>query len=170
MYYNHVGTLLSLSSGIQVDEFDRLNGIVGGDIDASSAPISRELLITAANVQRARKRMVADATRLHGADGLSVALHVAQAEKGSILLYKPTDSAPPLHSGVRPNSFLLVWQTEWQAARLQKHRHQSIWFMDATHNTTRYLNMLLSSILVKDRHGRGTFSSFRTSGFCSYML
>jgi hypothetical protein len=119
-------------------------------------PVDRETLITVADVRRAQKRVLPDPARRSKHDGMSIALAIADAEQGSILLYKSIDHPAPVNSDVRDDSYLLIWQTSAQKAMLREFGRDSIWFIDATYNCTTYDGLLLTSLLVKDQHGRGT--------------
>jgi hypothetical protein len=120
-------------------------------------PVNRETVITVAEVRRAQKKVLPDPARRSKHDGMSVALNVAAADVGSILLYKATDHPAPLNSEVRDDSYFLVWQTSAQKTMLREFGSKSIWFIDATYNCTIYEGLLLTSLLVKDDHGRGMY-------------
>jgi hypothetical protein len=98
----------------------------------------------------------AETGKLDPHDGRSVAKLVKDLEdRGAVVLSKPVDGKVPLGSGLNASTFCLIVQTRWQAERLREFGSNSIWFMDATHNTTQYENMLLTTIMVRDRHKHG---------------
>lgn len=70
------------------------------------------------------------------------------------MYFKSSSDPPPLDSSVESNTFMLAFQTPYQ----QKCFHawgKDFAGLDATHNTTYYENMLLFTVIVRDRHGHG---------------
>jgi hypothetical protein len=63
----------------------------------------------------------------------------------------------PEGSNLAPDAFVLIFSTEWQREKFREHGSGFV-AIDATHNTTYYENMMLFTLLVRDRWGHGVHS------------
>jgi len=90
---------------------------------------------------------------LHRDDGQSI-LQWVEWLKGDILAFKSSAEAAPAGSGLDADSFVLILQTEYQREVFEKEGH-SFAGIDATHNTTHYVNTSLFTVIVRDRWGHG---------------
>lgn len=90
---------------------------------------------------------------MHKDDGQSILQWVARL-KGDILAFKSSAEAAPAGSGLDPDTFVLILQTEYQREVFEKEGH-SFAGIDATHNTTHYMNTSLFTVIVRDRWGHG---------------
>ena len=98
--------------------------------------------------------------RLDPSDGRSVQLWVERMKsEGYFVDLKGTGDAPPAGSSLASDAFVLIIQTKYQKHCWEKwgSRYAA---MDATHNTTHYVNMSLFTLMAGDDHGHGK-SSFQ---------
>lgn len=97
----------------------------------------------------------AEKIRLARDDGQSVLLWVDQLRKdGDLLAFKSSADAVPKDSGLDEDAFVLAMQTPYQREVFEKYGH-AFAGLDATHNTTHYVNTSLFTIIVRDRWGHG---------------
>jgi len=102
-----------------------------------------------------KKDIDAETTRLHSDDGQSTLAWVeCLREQGALLGFKATSDPPPLGSGLEADTFTLMIQTQWQKKQFQKFGIHLVG-IDATHNTTVYKNLNLTTIVVRDDWGHG---------------
>lgn len=112
--------------------------------------------MTRADVRRIEKAIEQEKVRLAPGDGESVMLWVERLKKeGHHVFLKTSLDAPPEGSGLDPKSFILIIQTPYQAEFWKKHGNEYAG-IDATHNTTHYVNMSLFTLLGRDNWTHGT--------------
>jgi hypothetical protein len=80
--------------------------------------------------------------------------------KGHLLGFKAKSVPPPPGSGLDADVFTLMLQTNWQCTMFQKYG-SALLCIDATHNTTMYNNLNLTTLVVRDKW---------THGLCSRQL
>jgi hypothetical protein len=126
------------------------------DLNADSVAARTEF-IELRDIRRIEKDIEAEAVRLHPDDGQSILKWVERLKaKGYLLGFKSkTDPAPP-GSGLAPDLFLLMIQTDWQRSMFAKYGEKLV-CIDATHNVTMYENLNLTTLVVRDRWGHGKF-------------
>ncbi|KAJ7262963.1 hypothetical protein C8J57DRAFT_1039376, partial [Mycena rebaudengoi] len=105
------------------------------DLNADSVAARTEF-IELRDIRRIEKDIEAEAVRLHPDDGQSILKWVERLKaKGYLLGFKSkTDPAPP-GSGLAPDLFLLMIQTDWQRSMFAKYGEKLV-CIDATHNVT----------------------------------
>jgi len=112
-------------------------------------------LIVLADVRRIEKRIEAQLVRLDRDDGKSVRKWTEQLEsEGSLLGFKSVSCPVPTKSGLADEVFLLAIQTKAQQTLFREFGN-TLAFIDGTHNTTMYENMVLTTIIVRDNWGHG---------------
>ena len=79
------------------------------------------------------------------------------SEKGVLTFYKDKQDRAPINSRLPEDAFVLCIQTEFQ---LDAFRHLGDGFIgiDATYNITQYQDLLLFTIIARDRWGHGNYS------------
>jgi len=93
--------------------------------------------------------------RLHPDDGIASKLLLNKlSEKGILTFYKNKQDHAPIDSKLPEGTFVLCLQTEFQ---LDAFRHLGDGFIgiDATYNITQYQDLLLFTIIARDRWGHG---------------
>ena len=117
---------------------------------------SRDQLISLNEVNKIAQALDDDdKIRLHPDDAISTRLWIEQLSKeGTRTFYKDKQDLPPNDSGLRRDAFVLCIQTSFQ---LDAFHHLGSGFIriDATHNITQYQDLLLFTIIARDRWGRG---------------
>ena len=97
----------------------------------------------------------AEKIRLARGDGQSVLLWVEKLRQdGDLLAFKSSTDAVPKDSGLDEDAFVLIMQTPYQKEVFEKYGH-AFAGLDATHNTTHYVNTSLFTIIVRDHWGHG---------------
>jgi hypothetical protein len=124
---------------------------------------NRNEVIQLRNIHRIEKQIEAETVCLDLDDGISTLCWVHNLQrKGQLLGFKSRSDPPPPGSGLDQDVFVCMIQTNWQRSMFAKYG-QGILCIDATHNTTMYENMNLTTLVVRDRWGHGAFSSIRDS-------
>ncbi|KAJ6527305.1 hypothetical protein DFH09DRAFT_935668, partial [Mycena vulgaris] len=122
---------------------------------------NRAEFIELRDIRRIQKDIEAETVRLHPDDGLSTLRWVSNLRaKGHLLGFKSKSDPPPSGSGLQADVFVLMIQTGWQRRMFQKFG-EALLCIDATHNTTMYENLNLTTLIVRDKWAHGT---------CSYTL
>jgi hypothetical protein len=115
------------------------------------------------DIRRIEKQIEAETVHLDPDNGISTLRWVHNLQrKGQLLGFKSRSDPPPLGSGLDQDIFVCMIQTNWQRSMFAKYG-KGILCIDATHNTTMYENMNLTTLVVQDRWGHGEFSSVRGS-------
>ena len=125
-------------------------------IRESSPDGSRDQLISLKEVNQIAQALDDDdKIRLHPDDAISTRLLIEQLSKeGTRTFYKDKQDLPPNDSGLRRDAFVLCIQTSFQLDAFQRLGSGFIG-IDATHNITQYQDLLLFTIIARDRWGRG---------------
>jgi hypothetical protein len=113
---------------------------------------SRDQLIALKEVNWIAQAQDNDKIRLHPNDAISTKLRIEQlAAQGVRTFYKHKQDRDP---GLPADAFVLCIQTDFQ---LDAFRRLGSGFIgiDATHNITQYQDLLLFTIIARDRWGRG---------------
>lgn len=107
------------------------------------------------DIYRLKKDIDAETTRLHSDDGQSTLAWVKRLQdQGAILGFKATSDPPPQGSNLDADVFSLMIQTRWQEKMYRKFGNHIVG-IDATHNTTVYRNLNLTTLMVRDDWGHG---------------
>ena len=117
---------------------------------------SRDHLIALKEVNQIARVLENDKIRLHHDDAISTQLLIEQlAAEGTRIVYKNKQDRDQIPPGIPEDAFVLCIQTEFQ---LDAFRRLGSGFIgiDATHNITQYQDLLLFTIIARDRWGRGT--------------
>ena len=122
----------------------------------NSAPDgSRDQLIALKEVNQIAQVLENDETRLHPSDAVSTRLVMENlAENRALTFYKDNQDCTLIGSGLPEDAFVLCIQTSFQLDAFQRLGNGFIG-IDATHNITQYYNLLLFTIITRDRWGRG---------------
>lgn len=116
---------------------------------SSTSMPCRDELITLADVRRIEKAIEAETIRLDHDDGKSVFLWAKRLRASDSLLgFKSCACPVPPDSKLEADAFVLMVQTPSQRDQFHCYRNKAIVFIDRTHNTTMYQNMILTTILV----------------------
>ena len=117
---------------------------------------SRDQLISLREVNKIAQALDDDdKIRLHPDDAIATRLLIEQLSKeGTRTFYKDKQDLPPDNSGIKRDAFVLCIQTSFQLDAFQRLGSGFIG-IDATHNTTQYQDLLLFTIIARDRWGRG---------------
>jgi len=116
---------------------------------------SRDQLIALKEVNQIAQALENDKTRLHLSDAVSTRLVMENlAENSALTFYKDKQDRAPISSGLPEDAFVLCIQTSFQLDAFQRLGNGFIG-IDATHNITQYHNLLLFTIIARDRWGRG---------------
>jgi hypothetical protein len=75
-------------------------------------------------------------------------------DEDSLIAIKTCDQKPPPQTGLEDTMILVIIQTPWQRERWEELGRHYLG-IDATHNTTHYQNVLLFTLMARDRWGRG---------------
>jgi hypothetical protein len=112
-------------------------------------------LIQLRDIHRIEKAIEAEEVQLHPDDGLSCGAWAKRLdERGHLLGFKSKVDPPPALSNLAGDVFTLMFQTGWQHCMFRKFGNR-ILCIDATHNTTMYENMQLTTLVVRDNHAHG---------------
>ena len=117
---------------------------------------SRDQLISLREVNKIAQALDDnDKIRLHPDDAIATRLLIEQLSKeGTRTFYKDKQDLPPDDSGLQRDAFVLCIQMSFQLDAFQRLGSGFIG-IDATHNTTQYQDLLLFTIIARDRWGRG---------------
>ncbi|KAF7371682.1 hypothetical protein MVEN_00024400 [Mycena venus] len=127
----------------------------GFEDDENGAVASRNDFIQLRDIRRIEKAIEAESVRLDPDDGQSTLKWVERLQsQGALLGFKAKSDPPPPSSGLEPDTFSLMIQTKWQQKKFQQYG-QHLLCIDATHNTTIYEKLLLTTLVVRDKHGHG---------------
>ena len=115
---------------------------------------SRDQLISLREVNKIAQALDDDdKIRLHPDDAIATRLLIEQLSKeGTRTFYKDKQDLPPDNSGIKRDAFVLCIQTSFQLDAFQRLGSGFIG-IDATHNTTQYQDLLLFTIIARDRWG-----------------
>jgi hypothetical protein len=116
---------------------------------------SRDQLIALQEVNYIAQDLDNDKIRLHPDDALSTRLMLEHlASKDANTFYKDKQDRAPIDSRLPEDAFVMCIQTSFQ---LDAFRHLGNGFIgiDATHNVTQYQDLLLFTIIARDRWGHG---------------
>jgi hypothetical protein len=92
---------------------------------------------------------------LHPEDAISAKLWMDRLKDENVhVFYKDKLDPPPLESRLQPDTFVLCIQTSFQLDAFRR-LGQGFIGIDATHNTTQYQDLLLFTIVARDRWGHG---------------
>ena len=116
---------------------------------------SRDQLISLREVNLIAHTFDNDKTRLHPSDAISTRLRMEWlARQGALTFYKDKQDRALIGSRLPEDAFVLCIQTKFQLNAFRRLGNGFIG-IDATHNTTQYQNLLLFTIIARDRWGRG---------------
>jgi hypothetical protein len=117
----------------------------------------RTEFITLRDIRRIEKDIEAEDVRLHPDDGQSTLRWVEiLRRKGQLLGFKSKTDPPPPGSNLPRDVFTLMIQTKWQRQMFAKYG-EALMCIDATHNTTMYEHLNLTTLLVRDRWRHGAW-------------
>jgi hypothetical protein len=137
-------------------QLERAHNQPGPSASSSTSTPCRNDFITLADIRRIEKAIEAEDIRLHHDDGKSVFLWAEQLRASDSLLGFKSRACPvPLGSKLANDAFTLMIQTPLQREQFHCYGNKSIAFIDGTHNTTMYENMILTTIIVRDHWGHG---------------
>ena len=125
-------------------------------IISNSAPQgSRDRFITLADVGRLSRVLNEENVRLHQEDAISTRLWIDNLQSDQVnAFFKSRLDQPPSGSTLQPDVFILCMQTRFQLDAFQRLGNGFIG-IDATHNVTQYQDLLLFTIIARDRWGHG---------------
>lgn len=127
--------------------------------DEEESVAARTEFIQLCDIRSIEKEIEAETVRLHPDDGQSTIRWVERLRsKGHLLGFKSRTDPVPTGSNLAPDLFLLMIQTDWQRRKFAKYG-EPLLCIDATHNTTMYENLNLTTLVVRDKWGHGVFSS-----------
>jgi hypothetical protein len=116
---------------------------------------SRDQLIALEEVNRVAQVLVNDEIRLHPDDAISTKLLLDNlASKDAHIFYKDKQDRAPINSRLPEDAFVLCIQTDFQLDAFRRLGNGFIG-IDATHNVTQYQDLLLFTIVARDRWGHG---------------
>jgi hypothetical protein len=116
---------------------------------------NRSEFIQLSDIRRIEKDIEAESIRFHPDDGQSTLQWVKKLHgKGHLLGFKSKSDPPPPGSGLEADVFTLMIQTDWQRAMFRKYGW-ALLCIDATHNTTMYENLNLTTLVVRDKWAHG---------------
>lgn len=125
------------------------------DGKSTSGSAHRNEAITLADIRRIEKNIEAENIRLDQDDGRSTFAWAENLhEKGHLLGFKSVSCPVPSGSGLASDTFCLMVQTDWQRTMFDEHG-KNLMCIDATHNTTMYENLNLTTLIVRDKWGHG---------------
>jgi len=117
---------------------------------------SRDQLIALKEVNQIARVLNNHRTRLHPDDAIATRLLLEELSKhdGSLIFYKDKQDRAPINSRLPEDAFVLCLQMDFQ---LNAYREFGNGFIgiDATHNITQYQDLLLFTIIARDRWGHG---------------
>jgi len=94
---------------------------------------------------------------LHPEDAISTKLWIDRLDSMKInVFYKDKLSSPPPASRLQGDTFILCLQTPFQVNMFRHLGHGGFIGIDATHNVTHFRDVLLFTIIARDRWGHGT--------------
>ena len=111
------------------------------------------------NINRIRWIVQDEDIRLDENDAISIKVWATrlQQEGAEIILIDKID-APPLGSGLSPDTFVFCIQTKFQKDQFREIGNGFLG-IDATHNTTQYVGLQLFTLIARDRWGHGALRS-----------
>jgi len=116
---------------------------------------SRDQLIALKEVNQMAQVLDNHKIRLHPDDAIATRLLIDQlSTQGNLTFYKNKQDRAPINSRLPEDAFVLCIQTNFQ---LNAYRELGDGFIgiDATHNITQYQDLLLFTIIARDRWGHG---------------
>lgn len=126
------------------------SGPSAGLTSESTSP-HRNDFITLADIRHIEKAIEAEDIRLDRDNGKSVFLWAeCLCASDSLLGFKSRACPVPLGSKLADDAFTLMVQTPSQQQQFHCYGNKGITFIDRTHNTTMYENMILTTIIVRD--------------------
>ena len=94
---------------------------------------------------------------LHPEDAISIELWMDRLEEMEInVFYKDKLTPPPPASKLQGDTFILCMQTPFQMDVFQCLKNSGFISIDATHNVTHFSDVLLFTIIARDRWGHGS--------------
>jgi hypothetical protein len=122
----------------------------------NSAPQgSRDRFITLTDVGRLSRLLNEENIRLHQEDAISTRLWIDHLQSDDVnAFFKSRLDQPPSGSRLQSDVFILCMQTRFQREAFQRIGDGFIG-IDATHNVTQYQDLLLFTIIARDRWGHG---------------
>jgi hypothetical protein len=122
----------------------------------NSAPQgSQDRFITLTDVGRLLRVINEEKIRLHPEDAISTRLWIDHIKSDNVnAFYKDKLDQPPSGSRLQPNVYILCMQTRFQLEAFRRLGNGFIG-IDATHNITQYQDLLLFTIIARDRWGHG---------------
>jgi hypothetical protein len=116
---------------------------------------SRDRFITLTDVGRLSRLLNEENIRLHQEDAISTRLWIDLLKSDHVnVFFKSKLDQPPSGSRLQPDVFILCMQTRFQLEAFQRLGNGFIG-IDATHNVTQYQDLLLFTIIARDRWGHG---------------
>jgi hypothetical protein len=124
------------------------------DSDDDRLPLRTDF-VQLRDVHRIEKAIEAEDIQLHADDGRSTLTWVERLrERGHLLGFKSKTYPPPPDSNLSGDVFTLMFQTGWQRRMFRKYGCR-ILCIDATHNTSMYENLQLTTLVVRDNYAHG---------------
>ena len=94
---------------------------------------------------------------LHSEDVISTKLWVDRLKSMNVnMFYKDKLTLPPPTSRLQGDTFILCVQTPFQMDMFRRLGHGGFIGIDATHNVTHFRDLLLFTIIARDRWGHST--------------
>lgn len=113
---------------------------------------TRDHLIALKEVNQIARILENDQIRLHPDDAISTKAKMDElAAQGTLTYFKDKQDRKP---DLPDDAFVLCIQTSFQLDAFRRLGHSFIG-IDATHNITQYQDLLLFTIIARDRWGRG---------------
>lgn len=100
--------------------------------------------------------MEQETIRLHPEDAISIKIWVDKLQEMKInVFYKDKLTHPPPASRLQEDTFILCVQTPFQMDVFRRLGNGGFIGIDATHNVTHFRDVLLFTIIARDRWGHG---------------
>ena len=128
-----------------------------GKDDRPEALLRRDL-ITYDYVRKLQKQLEAEYVRFSSNDGQSTRDWADKLRADDSLLgeFKGVTDEAPAGSCLAADTLFLAVQTPYQRERFKNLCHRGLVCIDATHNTTMYQGVLLTTLIGRDKWGHGT--------------
>jgi hypothetical protein len=117
----------------------------------------RDQFITLRDVSRMTRAEQEETIRLHPEDAISIKLWMDRLTSMKVnVFYKDKITPPPPASRLQGDTFILCLQTPFQVEMFRLLGNGGFIGIDATHNVTHFQDVLLFTIIARDRWGHGT--------------
>ena len=116
----------------------------------------RDRFITLRDVSRMSRAVEQETIRLHPEDAIFIRLWMDRLKEDNIsVFYKDKLTPPPPASRLQGDTFILCVQTPFQIDAFRRLGDGGFIGIDATHNVTHFRDVLLFTIITRDRWGHG---------------